>query len=92
MNRRYYAVILAGGQGLRMGYDIPKQFIEIEENRFSDTQSSASWRALMTSISSWYCLPEKRSTGRNIAIVPVFKALYHALRWHNKVSFRSECS
>jgi 2-C-methyl-D-erythritol 4-phosphate cytidylyltransferase len=30
MNRRYYAVILAGGQGLRMGYDIPKQFIEIE--------------------------------------------------------------
>lgn len=30
MKRRYYAIILAGGQGLRMGYDIPKQFIEIE--------------------------------------------------------------
>jgi 2-C-methyl-D-erythritol 4-phosphate cytidylyltransferase len=30
MNRHYYAIILAGGQGLRMGHDIPKQFIEIE--------------------------------------------------------------
>ena len=30
MNRRYYAIILAGGLGSRMGYDIPKQFIEIE--------------------------------------------------------------
>ncbi len=30
MSRRKYAVIVAGGQGLRMGADRPKQFLEVE--------------------------------------------------------------
>lgn len=30
MQRKFYVIVMAGGQGLRMGADIPKQFIEID--------------------------------------------------------------
>ena len=72
MNRRYYAVILAGGQGLRMGYDIPKQFIEIEGKPIL-RHTIERFMESFDDIDIIVVLPSgERSTGRNIAIVPVF--------------------
>ena len=62
-----YIIIVAGGKGLRMGSDIPKQFLPIEGQPVLMRTIAASMSMLPDWASSSCCPPVSKPTGRNSA-------------------------
>ena len=84
-----YAIIVAGGKGLRMGSDIPKQFLPIGGKpvlmRTLERFREYDYR------SSWYCLRPSKRIGTNSArsIISTWSTLWQMVVRHDSIQCKT---